>query len=69
MDKVQKILDDFRAGTRDKAEFWIQMAGKFVYIVYYPMWDEAGNYKGTLEVTQDLTHLRELQGERRLLED
>ena len=69
VDKVQKILDDFRAGTRDKAEFWIQMQGKFVYIAYYPMRDEAGNYSGTLEVTQDLTHLRELQGERRLLED
>lgn len=67
--KVQQILDDFRAGRRDQAEFWIQMRGRFIYIVYYAVRDENGEYQGTLEVTQDIGHLRELQGERRLLED
>jgi uncharacterized protein len=67
--RVQKILDDFRAGQRDTAEFWIQMGGKFVYIRYLALHDASGKYRGTLEVTQDLTHLRELQGERRLLDD
>lgn len=51
------------------AEFWIQSNGKFIYICYYAVRDEKGNYRGTLEMTQDLTHLREIQGERRLLED
>ena len=69
VDKVVRILEDFRAGKRDKAEFWIQMGGKFIYISYYAIRDAQGAYRGTLEVTQDLTHLREIQGEKRLLED
>jgi DUF438 domain-containing protein len=69
VDKVVKIVEDFRAGKRDKAEFWIQMNGKFIYISYYAIRDAQGAYRGTLEVTQDLTHLREIQGEKRLLED
>jgi uncharacterized protein len=67
--KVVKIVEDFRAGKRDKAEFWIQMNGKFIYISYYAIRDTQGAYRGTLEVTQDLTHLREIKDEKRLLED
>ena len=62
-------VEDFRAGKRDTAEFWIQMGGKFIHIQYYAMRDDAGNYRGTLEVSQDLTELRKLEGERRLLEE
>ncbi len=69
MDKVQKILDDFKAGTRDVAEFWIQMNGMFIHIRYFALHDADGNYKGTLEVSQDLTALRALEGEKRLLDD
>jgi DUF438 domain-containing protein len=69
VNKVIKILEDFRAAKRDKAEFWIQMDGKFIYICYFAVRDGQGAYRGTLEVTQDLTHLREIQGEKRLLED
>jgi len=69
MDKVQRILDDFKAGTRDTAEFWIQMNDMFIHIEYFAMHDAEGNYKGTLEVSQDLTHLRSLEGEKRLLDD
>ena len=66
MDKVQKILDNFKAGTRDVAEFWIQMNGMFIHIRYFALHDTDGNYKGTLEVSQDLTALRALEGEKRL---
>ena len=69
MDKVQRILDDFKAGVRDNAEFWIQMNGIFIHIEYFALHDADGNYKGTLEVSQDLTHLRALEGEKRLLDD
>ena len=69
VDKVVKIVEDFRSGKRNVAEFWIQMNGKFIHIAYYAVHDEQGAYRGTIEVSQDLTHLRELQGERRLLED
>ena len=69
VDKVVRIVEDFRSGKRNMAEFWIQMDGKFIYISYYAVRDEQGVYRGTIEVTQDLTHLREIQGEKRLLED
>jgi DUF438 domain-containing protein len=65
---VEKILDDFKSGKASHAPFWIQMQGKFIYIEYYALRDENGEYLGTLEVSQDLTHLRSLQGERRILE-
>jgi hypothetical protein len=67
--KVQQIVDDFRAGKRDTAEFWIQMGEKFVVIQYFAMRDAAGKYRGALEVSQDASHLRSLLGERRLLDD
>jgi len=65
---VEQIVGDFRAGRQNVAEFWIDLHGKFVHIRYFAVRDEAGTYLGTLEVTQDLTRLRALQGERRLLQ-
>lgn len=65
---VEKILAAFKEGEKDKARFWIQMKGKFILIEYYALRDEAGNYKGTIEVSQDITELRELEGEQRLLD-
>jgi DUF438 domain-containing protein len=65
---VEKILADFKAGRQSVSEFWIEMGGKFVHIRYFAVRDEAGAYLGTLEVTQDLTRLRALKGERRLLQ-
>jgi hypothetical protein len=64
---VNKILSDFRSGVQSKAEFWITLRGKFVHISYYAVRGRAGDYLGTLEVTMDLTRLRALEGERRLL--
>jgi len=69
VDRVQRILDDFRSGKRDVAEFWINMGPRFVHIRYFAVRDAAGAYRGTIEVTQDLAPLRALEGERRLLDD
>nr|MBC7244490.1 DUF438 domain-containing protein [Chloroflexota bacterium] len=66
---VNRILDDFRQGKQDVAEFWIQMKGRFVHIRYFAVRDESGEYVGTMEVTQDITRIRELTGERRILDD
>jgi len=65
---VNQILADFKSGDQDQARFWIQMGPRLVYIVYYALRGEDGSYQGTLEVTQDATGIRELDGERRLLE-
>jgi DUF438 domain-containing protein len=69
MYRVQAILDAFRAGTRDQAEFWIQMGGKFIHIRYFALRNADGEYQGTLEVSQDATEIRALEGEKRLLGD
>jgi len=64
---VEQILNDFKSGKADNAPFWIELKGRFVHIEYFALRDAAGNYLGTLEVSQDLTDLRQLQGEQRLL--
>jgi len=68
VDVVKDILSDFRSGRKNVAEFWINFHGKFVHIRYFPVRDPQGRYLGTVELTQDLAPLRELEGERRLLE-
>lgn len=64
---IEKILDDFKSGKASHAPFWIQMHGKFIHIEYYALRNEKGEYLGTLEVSQDLTSLRSLEGEKRIL--
>lgn len=64
---VNQIVKDFKAGNQEQARFWINMGGKLIYICYYAVRDAAGGYLGTLEVTQDLSEVRSLEGERRLL--
>lgn len=64
---VEKILDDFKSGRENYAPFWIQMKGHFIHIAYYALRNEHNQYIGTLEVSQDLTELRKLEGERRIL--
>jgi hypothetical protein len=64
---VNKIVADFKSGKQERARFWINMGGRMIYIVYYAVRDDQGEYLGTLEVTQDVSEIRELEGERRLL--
>jgi DUF438 domain-containing protein len=65
---VDAILKAFKAGTRDKAEFWIEIVGRFIHIRYFAVRDKAGAYKGCLEVSQDVTGIRALSGQKRLLD-
>ncbi len=64
---VERILEDFRSGKQDRAPFWINLHGQFIHIEYFALRDEEGNYLGTLEVSQNLTEKRKLEGEQRLL--
>ncbi len=64
---VQQILDDFHAGRQDHAHFWITMRERFISIEYFALHDPEGQYLGCLEVSQDLTEKRGLEGEQRLL--
>jgi PAS domain S-box-containing protein len=67
VDKVNQILSDFKSGRRDSAEFWINLKEKKVYIRYFAVRDKAGKYLGTLEATQDITEIKKIEGEKRLL--
>lgn len=64
---VEQILSDFKSGRHNSAAFWINFQGRFVYIEYFAVRDKEGKYLGTLEFTQDATHIRSLEGERRIL--
>jgi uncharacterized protein len=64
---VDQILNDFKSGKEKAAPFWIQMGPRFIYITYFPLRDKDNNYLGTIEFSQDLTELRALEGEQRLL--
>jgi DUF438 domain-containing protein len=64
---VDKILADFKSGKQDRAPFWINLGGRFIHIEYFALRDEKGEYSGTLEVSQDLTELRKLEGDQRIL--
>lgn len=69
VDVVEKILKSFKEGKRDFVDFWINPNGKYIYIRYFAMRDEEGKYIGTLEVTQDITEMKKLEGEKRLLDE
>jgi DUF438 domain-containing protein len=68
VDIVEKILAEFKSGNKSVADFWIKMGPKMVYIRYFAMRDENNNYKGTLEVSQEVSGIQALEGERRLLD-
>lgn len=65
---VQGILDDFREGKRDSAEFWINLGGKTIHIRYFAVRNSSGKYLGCLEVSQDITEIKKIEGEKRLLD-
>ncbi|MBS7629516.1 DUF438 domain-containing protein, partial [Candidatus Bathyarchaeota archaeon] len=65
---VNKILDEFRRGLRESADFWIRLKDRLIYIRYFPIRGKGGEYLGCLEVTQDITDIKRLEGEKRLLD-
>jgi PAS domain S-box-containing protein len=64
---VNQILEDFKSGKRDVAEFCINFEGKLIHIRYFPVRGKNGEYLGCLEVTQDITNIRKIEKEKRLL--
>ena len=64
---VREVIDKLRSGEQDKAEFWINKPGFFIYIIYVAVRDAEGNFRGVIEVMQDCTHIRSLEGSQTLL--
>ncbi len=65
---VQKIVDSFRSKEKDNAEFYFTMNGRFLHIRYFPVYDDNGVYKGVVEIGQDITEIKALEGEKKLLD-
>lgn len=63
---VEQILQDFKSGKKNDADFWIQMGDKLVYIRYFAVRDKDGTYRGTLEVSQNISEIKKITGEKRI---
>ncbi len=67
--KVEQVVSELKAGKRDVAEFWIDLHGRKIYIRYFPVRNKQGEYLGILEVSQDITDIQKIKGEKRLLDE
>ncbi len=65
---VLKILEEFRKGTKSESSFWINFKGRLIYIRYFAVRDAQKNYKGVIEMSQDITDIKNIEGEKRLLD-
>jgi len=65
---VNKILEAFKTGKKDVAEFWITTNNRLIHIRYFAVRDKNGKYLGTMEATQDLTDIKKIEGQKRLLD-
>lgn len=65
---VLKILDEFRKGTKSESSFWINYKERLIYIRYFAVRDADKNYKGVIEISQDITDIKKIEGEKRLLD-
>jgi DUF438 domain-containing protein len=68
VDMVLRIVDEFRAGTKDVAEFWFNYRGRIIHIRYFAIRDKEKSYKGVIEMSQDITDIQKLEGQKRLLD-
>jgi PAS domain S-box-containing protein len=68
VDKVIEIIESFKNGKRDVANFWINLKGRLIYIRYFAVRDNNRKYLGTLEVSQDITDIKKIEGDKRLLD-
>ncbi len=65
---VEQIVASFRSGEKDHADFWIKMRGEYIFIQYFALRDESGVYKGVIEVSQEVSGIKALEGEKKLLD-
>lgn len=65
---VEEIVESFRTGSQNQASFWLEIKGRMILIQYFALRDEVGIYRGVLEVSQDITEIRMLEGQRRILQ-
>ena len=69
LDVVEKIVNSFRDGSKDSYDFWLNINHKFIYIQFFALRDSSGKYLGAVEITQDVTGIRKLEGEKRIIDE
>lgn len=65
---VEKIVESFRLGKKSHADFWIKMKGEYILIQYFAIRNDEGDFKGTLEVSMEISGIKAIEGEKRLLD-
>lgn len=65
---VEKIVSEFRSGARHSADFRIKIKGKYLLIQYFAVRNDADEYRGVIEISQDITEINQYSGEKRLLD-
>lgn len=65
---VEQIVEAFRNGKKDDASFWIHMGPHFILIQYFAVRDADQNFRGVVEVSQEISGIQELKGDKRLLD-
>ncbi len=68
VDVVNRIIESFKKGEKDKASFWLNIGAKFVLIQYFAVRDKANNYRGVIEVSQEISEIQSITGEKKLLD-
>ncbi|HNT96788.1 MAG TPA: PAS domain-containing protein [Elusimicrobiales bacterium] len=74
LDQVERLVGEMKSGKRDNARFWIDLPvgpEKKVHkilIEFYALRGDGGKYLGCLEFTQDVQYIRELEGQKRLMD-
>lgn len=65
---VDRIVDSFKKGEKEVASFWLHMGSKYVLIQYFAVRDKENKYRGVLEVSQEISEIQEIKGDRKLLD-
>jgi PAS domain S-box-containing protein len=65
---VNEVVKRLKSGEKDVESFWIEMGGKFILIQYFALRNDSGEFKGIIEVSQDISYARSLKDEKRLLD-
>jgi DUF438 domain-containing protein len=65
---LEEILRRFKAGTQDTFERYARRKDRLSFTRYFAVRDRDGSYRGILEVTQDVTRIRDPEGDQPLLD-
>ena len=68
VDTVLQILEAFKKGEQNEASFWINYKERLIYIRYFAVRDENKIYRGVVEMSQDITEIKTIDGQKRLLQ-